>query len=498
MLTTDVLLSWNLAYGVAGAVLIGVLLPTLLRLRLDVPGPSLARFTNMWYWWQMKRGNFQVTNLELHNKSGPIVQIAPEYFSISDPSALKTIYGHGTKFEKAPWYSVWTSGKAKTNLFIEKSSSVHGALRRKVASMYSMSSLVSYEPFVDNCIALFKSRLREKAISGELLDLAAWLQFYAFDVIGEITYGRQFGFLDKGSDIDGMMDSLDQILWFQTYLGLFLWLKPIGKYLFSLGSSSQNFFASFIIKNIAEAKKTADDADEHISMSMTTKLVKAQRKDPGSLSDTELLMYTAGNIGAGSDTTAIGLSSVVYYLYRSPRVLRKLREELDAANLSPRPAFKDVQKLPYLQAVLNESMRLHPGVGLPLFRTVPAGGAEVAGKFFPAGVHLGVNAWVLHQNPDIFGANPAEFRPERWIDADENQARAMQQNFMSFGLGSRTCIGKNISLLEMNKLIPVLVQEFDFEFTPEVEKSWTVNNKWFVKPVGFQGRVRQRTDMAKV
>lgn len=103
-----------------------------------------------------------------------------------------------------------------------------------------------------------------------------------------------------------------------------------------------------------------------------------------------------------------------------------------------------------------------------------------------------MNAWVLHRNSDIFGEDPDEFRPERWLEADEQQARVMQQSFMSFGLGSRTCIGKNISLLEIYKLMPVLVREFDFEFSPEVAKGWKVINKWFVKPVGFVGRVRSR------
>lgn len=347
---------------------------------------------------------------EAHVAIGPIVQIAPRYFSISDPDALKVIYGHGTKFEKAPWYQSWKIDKTETNLFIEKSAAIHSVLRRKVASMYSMSSLMSYEPFVVNCISLFQDRLREKVASGEQIDLAVWLQYYAFDVIGEITvsiaychtrvgtpetnlsqYGKRFGFLAQGADIDGMMASVDQGLAFFTYLGLFLWLQPLALFLFNLASSSQTFLVKFMLSNIAIAKQTSDFTDEDKSTSMTMKLVKAQQKDPDNMSDAELLTFTASNIGAGSDTTAIGLSSVVYYLYKSSKALKKLRDELDAADLGDYPSFKDAQKLPYLQAVINEGLRMHPGVGLPLFRTVPAGGAEVAGTFFPPGVSFSKN-----------------------------------------------------------------------------------------------------------
>lgn len=98
----------------------------------------------------------------------------------------------------------------------------------------------------------------------------------------------------------------------------------------------------------------------------------------------------------------------------------------------------------------------------------------------------------MHRNPDVFGDDVDEFIPERWIDANEKRAKLMEQCFMPFGLGSRTCIGKNISLLEINKLVPTLVRDFDFEFSPEVERRWDVRNRWFVKPMDFKAKVVPR------
>jgi cytochrome P450 len=69
----------------------------------------------------------------------------------------------------------------------------------------------------------------------------------------------------------------------------------------------------------------------------------------------------------------------------------------------------------------------------------------------------------------------------------------MEQSFMPFGAGSRTCIGKNISLLEMSKLIPVLVRYFDFELSQNIEQAdWTTKARWFVKPIDFQVKVKKR------
>lgn len=85
----------------------------------------------------------------------------------------------------------------------------HASQRRKYASAYSMSSLVTYEPYVDNCTELMVQRFSELAGSGRLINLAHWNQCYAFDVIGEITFGKRFGFLDMGSDDAGVFSAID-------------------------------------------------------------------------------------------------------------------------------------------------------------------------------------------------------------------------------------------------------------------------------------------------
>ena len=96
------------------------------------------------------------------------------------------------------------------------------------------------------------------------------------------------------------------------------------------------------------------------------------------------------NIGAGSDTTAVSLSAVLYYLYRDARVLAKLREEMDTfaaeGKMSDPVTFAEAQSMPYLQAVLKESLRMHPAVGTILPRVVPRGGAKLGGYYFPEGV----------------------------------------------------------------------------------------------------------------
>lgn len=115
--------------------------------------------------------------------------MGPNYYSIDDPAAVKTIYGHGTQYQKSDWYDVWSLRPelVRTNLFALRDIKQHASLRRHYASLYAMSSLVSYEPYVNNCNKILTNKLQMCAKSGETIDLSRWFQFYAFDVIGEIT-----------------------------------------------------------------------------------------------------------------------------------------------------------------------------------------------------------------------------------------------------------------------------------------------------------------------
>lgn len=111
----------------------------------------------------------------------------PGSFSIDDPDAHKIIYGHGAQWAKGESYEAWHVGPNLSNLFSERNPTHHAAMRRKIASMYSMTALVSYEPYVDDCIRLLQSHLGDFASANSPVNLAHWLQCYAFDVVSLIT-----------------------------------------------------------------------------------------------------------------------------------------------------------------------------------------------------------------------------------------------------------------------------------------------------------------------
>jgi cytochrome P450 len=163
------------------------------------------------------------------------------------------------------------------------------------------------------------------------------------------------------------------------------------------------------------------------------KLMLARDKDPEKVTDYHLFIMGQSNVVAGSDTTAISLSSIIWHLVKYPDALRKLRGEIDeftaAGRCGTTPTFKETQEMPYFQAVMKEALRLHAATGLPMWRTVPDGGAEIHGRFFPAGTVVGVNTWVAHFDERVF-PDAEKFRPERWLEAEGSPERLKEMNQM--------------------------------------------------------------------
>ncbi|CAG8901745.1 unnamed protein product [Penicillium egyptiacum] len=447
----------------------------------DVKGPTLTRYTRLWELYKNWQGQLEHVTVALHEQYGPIVRLAPNRYSISDPTVIRTIYGPGSKFSKSDFYSPFGSTSGHKDVFSETINEKHALERKKISNMYTMSSLLSYEPFVDKVNGEFMAALADHAQHGNVFDLFTWMQFYAFDVIGEITLGRSFGLIEAGHDKDGLLHAVHVAsISYGSMVGLVPEIHPWYHWFQSVVPIKSHWKVTegVIEREIGDRMKGVSTSNRQDFLAKCVELNKAGKLDQSTINN-----VISGNIGAGSDTTGISMSAIVYFLMKHPDCLKKLRDEIETAagqgNLSNPVTFQQGQKLSYLQATIKEALRLHAAVGQILSRVVPEGGAEIAGKHFPQGTVVGVNAWVIHSDESIWGKDVREFRPERWLVGKE-QLAFLDRNFLGFGAGARTCIGRNISLLEMTKLLPQLVRRFDF--VPAGDSQWTTSSGWFVKP----------------
>ncbi|KAK1764513.1 cytochrome P450 [Phialemonium atrogriseum] len=447
----------------------------------QVPGPWLAAYTRLWKLYHTSRDNMELVNIDLHRRYGPIVRIAPHEVSIDDPEdSLRVIYGHGTRFTKSRWYEA-SDPPGGHSLFTDPDIKRHAHERRMVASGFSMSALLEMEDFVSECVKVFETRMNEFAESGQALDMAHWLQCYAFDVIGEITFAKRFGFMDRGEDVGNTIQTLEGFLSYSAKMGVLPELHAPYSRLKSLlfpGSAPLETVGEFAVKAVEDRKRAGAEHRDLVS-----RFLQTHEEKPGEFPMSEVYKMCTVMIGAGSDTTAIALRAVVYFLCKNPEKLSKLRSELDVAEsdgrLSEPITYAEAMSLPYLQAVLKEAMRLHPSTGFTMARVVPKGGTVLLGHSLPEGTTVGINSWVAHRNEDVFGPDVESFIPERWLRSEE------------FGSGSRTCLGKNISVMEMSKLIPQLIRHFHIQLV-HPDRPWKTTNWWLVKQADMDCYVSQR------
>ena len=419
------------------------------------PGPFWARWSKAWYFIHVRRGSFERENIALHRQYGPVVRIAPDWYSIDDPIVVKKIYGIGTKFTKTAWYNAFAPPQS-WNLFADRDEKRHAEARRKYQAMYSMSSMVHYEPFADECAALLAERLNEFAKSYEEIDIGRWFQYYAFDVIGNITYSKRFGFLDHGNDVRGVIAGLQDGLVYGSLIGIYARLHPLLFRLLKLlaGGEQRGFdhvrqFAQDSIDERKRTKQALEDESERVEKALVEeqerprdfldKTLQAHEENPERVTPYDVKQVCQINVIAGSDTTSITLSAILYHLLRNTNALRKLREEVSKHELDgrcgkPFVTFKESQEMPYLQAVLKEALRMHSATGLPLWREVPKDGLECSGYFIHPGSVVGINAWSAHYNEHVFGQDANKFKPERWIDRDKEELRKMEAYWMPVSL----------------------------------------------------------------
>ncbi|KAL8720086.1 MAG: hypothetical protein Q9225_002993 [Loekoesia sp. 1 TL-2023] len=428
-------------------------------------------------------------------------------------------------------------GSRLPSLFSTTDEQYHAQLRRSVNSAFSMSALVQYEPFVDDTTSKFLDQTEALFLSKHAVcDFAEWLQWYAFDVIGQITYSKRHGFVDRAEDVDGMVSYLGRLFGYVAPVGqipsldLVLLKNPILRLLDKLNinpftSAVASFAKAHVSQRMAEvdaAKARGRDPNDTSAVGrgdLLSMFLKAKEERPDFFHNGRVLVMAVSMAFAGSDTTAISLAAVFYYLIKNPKCYRKLLKEIDEAvrsgMIEDRPngllSWTESQQLPYLDACVKEAFRLHPAVGLPLERVVPPQGADICGEHIAGGTIVGCNAWIIHRRPEVFGEDVDAYRPERWLEANREKRKEMESTMLHFGMGARTCIGKNISLLEIYKLIPSFLRRFEVGvdiwkkaqivdssqvFLTHPNQEWKPRNAWFVRQLNFNTIFKPRPKKA--
>ncbi|KAI0401406.1 isotrichodermin C-15 hydroxylase [Xylaria palmicola] len=442
------------------------------------PGPFLQGATGLPWAIQHSIGVQAHRTQKLHEQHGPVVRIGPNHLSFTDTKAWKDIYGHrvGTdlhtsEMTKAPVFVSPIRGIPDSIINADREE--HSRFRRSLSHGFSDAAMRQQEPEIVKYVDLLIQRLHEECDRGnEKLNLEAWFNWTTFDVVGNLVFGQSFRCLENTKYhpwIDFIIKSIrgGAVSIAMTYVGL----SDIVQILFKLGG----FHIARVRKytnDMLQSRLSMDGAREDLFEGLV------KRQHDWNLSFEKLSSTAFILVLAGSETTATTLSGATYLVLSHPEALEKLKHEV-------RSSFKhasdininNVGSLKYMLAVLNEALRLYPPVTSGLVRTVPEGGAEIAGHFVPEGTLVEVQQWSSNHSKDNW-ADPWAFRPERFLGTSEEalQAGNKLEALQAFNVGPRNCIGRNLAYFEMRIILARVIFDFDLKLADE-SKDWIAKQK---------------------
>ncbi|KAL8661263.1 MAG: hypothetical protein Q9202_005747 [Teloschistes flavicans] len=424
------------------------------------PSPPTASFSNLSYSRKFLSGQQPYEMLNIHNKYGPIVRVAPNELSFSTFEAWRDIHGfrqgHQT-FIKGEFYEGGSfAGQGIKSLVSERNPKEHAKMRKYLSHAFSDRSLKEQEFLISEVVDLFVEQIgKEGAATGQGIDLVTWFNLTTFDIITSLAFGDSFKGVETGKThfwISIVISTLGQgaladvFTRFPIMRYFMKWLIPSEAY--ELTKKHEGYTIDLVTKRI---NRQTDRKD------FMTRIL--ENRDPKEISDLQLAAHSSDFVVAGSETTATTLSAINYYLIRTPHVRRLLQneirtsfksyEEIDATSTAP---------LKYLDAVIWEGMRIYPPVPLALPRIVPEGGDTVAGEWLPGGTVVAVNPVAAALTKANF-SDPFKFKPERWLG--EN-ARDHLDAVQPFSMGPRGCLGRSLAWMEIRTILAKMHFQYDF------------------------------------
>ncbi|RPB15098.1 cytochrome P450 [Morchella conica CCBAS932] len=423
----------------------------------DIPGPWLASCSPLWrFWYAVCKSNYHHDLTNLHRKYGNIVRIAPNEVSVWDPEYVSEIYSHGENvYPKCDMYDI-ALPNGFFNLAVERDIKTHTLGRRAIAKDYSMTAILKSEKYFDAVIKDFITALDKNfAQTGKKCNFTVWSEYFTYDMITDIVFGKSFGFCNAARDVEGGLRDLRQMLNLSPFLSYLPWIWPLTQ-LEIIKKTGMKHYARCMVREI---QKRVREGNPTGRQDLLQGLMDARYQDGHALPLGEITNHAYIFVLAAPDTASVALRNIIINLCRNRDVYQQLMDSLLALNTA-NPTWKDLQNIPLLTAVVKETLRLHPPAGFSLPRAVPAGGRTVCGKFLPENTTIGMSAWSVHANTEYWGEDTLEFKPERWMDP--NQMYKLERHSLIFGQGSRQCLGKHIAMINLVKVTAQILLNFDF------------------------------------
>ena len=299
------------------------------------------------------------------------------------------------------------------------------------------------------------SRTRERWRDGETVDMWQEMMRLALAIVGKTLFDAdvESEAPEIGKALTDVMQLFERVT---NPFGALLDKLPLPANIRWLKAKAR--LDATIYRLINERRRSGEDRGDLLSMLL---LAQDEEGDGGTMTDEQLRNEAMTLFVAGHETTANALTWTWYLISQHPEVEKRLHKEIDSVLAGAPPTPADFARLPYIEMVFAESMRMYPPawtLGRRVLSDYPIGAYVV-----PAGAIVLMSPWVMHHDPRFF-PEPFKFDPERWTpEAKESRPKF---SYFPFGGGPRVCIGEQFAWMEGVLLIATLAQRWRMSLAP--------------------------------
>ncbi|KAF9259803.1 cytochrome P450 [Marasmius fiardii PR-910] len=447
------------------------------------PGPFLAQWTSFYRaYYDIVVGGGWIEHLQdLHEIYGPVVRIGPNELHFSDPTAYADIYTSTPLHLKDP--HMYDTFAIPPSSFSETDPREHNIVKSLTSAFFSRKAILGVEHIIQEQIDKLISQLLKYHRSTPA-DMDKAFRSATLDIITLYTFAYSIDAVSYPNFEHPVLVGIDRHV---KKLWIFKHFPLLKHLLMSLPHS--------VVKTLVPSTRPALEFTGEME-----KLVDYALEDPyrSAGEETRNVFYTLLNDGygerklkqshkvtrkwlvgegqvlrvAGSDTVGNTCMIGTRCILNDQRVLRRLVEELENAwpDKEECLSYERLEKLPYLTAVIKESLRMASSIVTPLARIVPLTGSMIAGHSVPPGTVVSIGNMFIHYSPQVF-PDPKRFYPERWMQGDPH---TLEKYLVAFGKGHRSCIGINLAWCELYLIFANVFRKLDLCATHDLNSKLRV------------------------
>ncbi|KAH6915698.1 cytochrome P450 [Coprinopsis sp. MPI-PUGE-AT-0042] len=423
------------------------------------PGPALARVSK---WFMVHRilvkGGRHTMLRELHEKHGPYVRIGPNEVSVNSAAATRQIY----RLDRGPFYS-GTPAKGES-LITEVNRQRHAQRRQAWSKAVVGTVMLDYVPAVKKRVSQFTGILVAETAKQRRVNLDHWTNLFFMDLMGDMGFSGGFETMAAGSDKDSLMDTLCQGVIFVSSMGQVPWLRSLFQLLPQPGPLE--VFHKFTEQKVEGYRHHSGN---EVQRDIFSTVIDRDNGAP-ELNKHEIAADATLVVVAATDTSVQTVLSFVRYVNEKPEIKKRLQQEVDTAFSDMDDMDLDtVLRLPYLDACLQETLRIMPPGPFGPPRTSGEAGVQVQDTWFPPNTTLHVPVYAMHRDASNFGDFPDQFIPERWLPGEKAHFNINQDAFLPFSSGYSSCAGKHLAIQNIKIMLASVYHSLDLTLAEELD-----------------------------